>query len=126
MDQQVLIVAVRRRIGHIVVTAIGEVDIATAAQLRDRLAGPADGGQQVIVDLSGVSFIDAAGLGVLARAAARTAARGGSLQLAAASRPVRRMLAVTGLDGSIPLAATVAEAEAALRADPDTWANGGI
>jgi anti-sigma B factor antagonist len=57
-----------------------------------------------------VSFIDAAGIGVLAGAAARAAARGGSLQLAAASRQVRRVLLLTGLDRSIPLAATVAEA----------------
>lgn len=125
MDQQALIVAVRRQLGHVVVTVIGEIDIATAAQLRNRLAGPVGDGQQVIVDLSGVGFIDAAGLGVLARAAAQAAVRGGGLQLAAARRSVRRVLAVTGLDGSIPLAASVAEAEAALCADPDTWANGG-
>jgi anti-anti-sigma factor len=71
------------------------------------------------VDLGGVGFIDAAGLRVLASAAARAASRGGSLRLAAARRPVRRVLALTGLDRDIPLCATVAQAQAGLRADPD-------
>lgn len=118
MEEQDLIIAVHRRPGHVLVTVSGEIDVVTAAQLRDRLAGPVGGRCQVIVDLSRVSFIDAAGAGVLADAAARAAARGGSLQLAAAGRRVRRVLALTGLDRSIPLAATVAEARAVLRADP--------
>lgn len=125
MEQQALIIAVRRQLGHVVVTVAGEIDIATAAQLRDRLAGPAGGGQQVIVDLSGVSFIDAAGLRVLAGAAAQAVARGGGLQLAAASRPARRVLVITRLDQRIPLAATVAEAQAALRDGPGVRADGG-
>jgi anti-sigma B factor antagonist len=124
MDEQGLIIAVRRCPGHALVTVSGEIDIATAGQLRDRLAGTADSGQQVIVDFSGVSFLDAAGAGVLARAAARAAARGGSLHLAAAGRQARRVLALTGLDRTIPLAASVAEARAALRSDPDSRVNG--
>ena len=124
MDEQGLVITVRRGRGHVLVTVSGEIDIVTAGQLRGRLAGPAGGGRQVIVDFSRVSFIDAAGVGVLADAAARAAARGGSLQLAAAGRQVRRVLAVTGLDRSITLAATVAEARASLRSGPDSRADG--
>jgi anti-anti-sigma factor len=115
MEEQDLIIAVHRRPGHVLVTVSGEIDLATAARLRERLAGLVGGGRQVIVDLSQVSFIDAAGAGVLAGAAARAAARGGGLQLAAAGWQVRRVLVLTGLDRSIPLAATVAEARAVLR-----------
>jgi anti-sigma B factor antagonist len=124
MEEQGLVIAVRRRAGYVLVTVSGEIDIATAGQLRGQLAGPADGGQRVIVDFSQVSFIDAAGVGVLARAAARAAARGGSLQVAAAGRQVRRVLALTGLDRSIPLAASVAEARAALRSAGNSRVNG--
>jgi anti-sigma B factor antagonist len=124
MEEQGLVIAVRRRPRYVLVTVSGEIDIATAGQLRDRLADPAGGGQQVIIDFSRVSFIDAAGIGVLADAAARAAARGGSLQLATASRQVRRVLLLTGLDRSIPLAATVAEAQAWLRPGPDSRADG--
>jgi anti-sigma B factor antagonist len=126
MEEQGLIIAVRRRPGYVLVKVSGEIDITTAPQLRGRLEGPADGGQQVIIDFSRVSFIDAAGAGVLAGAAARAAARGGSLRLAAAGRRVRRVLALTGLDRSIPLAATVAEARAALRSDPGSRASGAL
>jgi anti-sigma B factor antagonist len=124
MDEQGLVIAVRRRPGHVLVTVSGEIDILTAGQLRDRLAGPAGGGLRVIVDFSRVTFIDAAGARVLARAAARATARGGSLRLACAGRRVRRVLALTGLDRTIPLAASVAEARAALRSDPDSRVNG--
>ena len=124
MEEQGLVIAVRRRPGYVLVTVSGEIDIATAGQLRGQLAGPAGSGQQVIIDFSRVSFIDAAGIGVLAAAAARAAARGGSLQLAAAGRQVRRVLVLTGLDRSIPLAATVAEARAWLRPGPGSRAGG--
>jgi STAS domain len=70
MEEQGLVIAVRRRPRYVLVTVSGEIDIATAGQLRDRLADPAGGGQQVIIDFSRVSFIDAAGIGVLAGAAA--------------------------------------------------------
>jgi len=110
MEEQGLVIAVRRQPGHVLVTVSGEIDIATAGQLRGRLAGPAGGGQQVIVDFSWVSFIDAAGAG--------------GLQVAAAGWQVRRVLALTGLDRSIPLAASVAEARAALRSAGDSRVNG--
>lgn len=122
MEKQDLIITVYFGAGHVLVTVSGEIDVATAEQLRVRLAGPAGDGRRVIVDLSGVSFIDAAGARVLAGAAARAAARGGSLQLAAAGRLVRRVLALTGLDQRIPMAATVAEARATLRSDPGSRA----
>jgi anti-sigma B factor antagonist len=115
MDQD-LAIAVHRQLGHVLVTVVGEIDIATAPQLRAQLAGLAGTGQRVIVDLGQVRFSDAAGLGVLAGAAGRAAASGGSLLLAAARPQLRRLLAITGLDRHIPVTATVAEARAALRA----------
>ena len=125
MEEQDLIITVRRRPGYVLVTVSGEIDVTTAGQLRGRLDGPVSRGRQVIIDFSRVTFIDAAGAGVLAGAAARAAARGGSLRLAAAGKRVRRVLALTGLDRSIPLAATVAEARAVLRSAPGSRADGG-
>jgi anti-sigma B factor antagonist len=114
MDQD-LAIAVHRQLGHVLVTVVGEIDIATAPQLRAQLTGLAGTGQRVIVDLGQVRFSDAAGLGVLAGAAGQAAASGGSLLLAAARPQLRRLLAITGLDRHIPVTATVAEARAALR-----------
>ena len=110
MDDYGLTVEVRQEPGHVLVTVAGEVDIATVPQLRERLAAPAASGRPLIVDLDPVTFIDAAGLGVLASAARRAAARGAGLHAVCARHQVQRLFTITGLDRQIPLARTVTEA----------------
>ena len=110
MDYYGLTVDVHQEPGHLLITVAGEVDIATAPQLRQRLAGPAASGRPIIVDLDRVSFIDATGLGVLASAASRTAAHGASLHVVCARHQVRRLFTITGLDRHIPLAHTMTQA----------------
>jgi anti-anti-sigma factor len=108
-DNYGLTVEVRKEPGHVLVTVAGEVDIATVPQLRERLAAPAASGRPLIVDLDGVTFIDAAGLRVLASAARRAAARGASLHAVCARHQVHRLFTITVLDRQIPLARTVTE-----------------
>jgi len=96
--------------GYSIITVAGEIDIVTAPGLRERLAVLADSGRPVIADLDQVSFIDAAGLHVLAAAARLAAARGGSLHVVSAQHQVRRIFALTGLDRQLPLTRTRAEA----------------
>src|SRR5690349_3258333 len=55
--------------GYPVVTVAGEIDIATAARLRERLSELAAGGRPLVADLDQVRFIDSAGLAALAGAA---------------------------------------------------------
>jgi anti-sigma B factor antagonist len=120
MDDDALVVQVRHRPSYTVITVAGEVDIATAPQLGHHLAALAGSGRPVIADLDQVSFIDAAGLRVLAAAARQAAAAGGSLHVVSGRYQVRRVFALTGLDRQIPLARTLAGALAGLPADPDT------
>jgi anti-sigma B factor antagonist len=110
MDDYGLTVEVREELGHVLVTVAGEVDIATVPRLRERLAAPAASGRPLIVDLDRVTFIDAAGLGVLASAARRAAARGASLHAVCARPQVQRLFIITGLGRQISLARTVTEA----------------
>jgi anti-sigma B factor antagonist len=110
MEDYGLTIEVRQEPGHVLVTVAGEVDLATVPQLRDWLAAPAASGRPVIVDLDGVTFTDAAGLGVPASAARRAAARGASLHAVCARHQVRRLFTTTGLDRQIPLARTITEA----------------
>ncbi len=118
---EILSIRVRREPGHVLVTAAGEIDIATAPRLHDQLAAIlASGSWHLIVDLDQVSFIDAAGLSVLSLAAGQATARGGSLHLVCARPRTRRLLAITGLDRRIPVAQTLAEAQAALPRDEGT------
>ncbi len=83
----------------------GEIDIATAPAVRRFLMAAISGGDvHLAVDMSGVTFIGAAGIGVLVAAANRAREAGGSLSLLAPSRQVRRLLNVLHLDAILPAA----------------------
>jgi anti-sigma B factor antagonist len=98
------------------VTVAGEIDIATAAGLRERLSELAAGGRALVADLDQVRFIDSAGLAALVGAANRAAAHGGSLHVVCARPRVRQLFRLTGLDRRLPSARTLDEALNALMA----------
>lgn len=72
---QVLTIRVRREPQYAILTAVGEIDIATVSQLREQLFALAGDGRPLVAGLDQVSFIDAAGLGVLVGAASGRRAR---------------------------------------------------
>jgi anti-anti-sigma factor len=83
----------------------GEIDITTAPAIRRFLMAAISGGDvHLAVDMSGVAFIGAAGIGVLVAAANRAREAGGSLSLLAPSPQVRWLLDVCHLDGILPTA----------------------
>ena len=83
----------------------GELDIATGPAIRRSLMAAIRGRNvHLAVDMSGVTFIDAAGIGVLVDAASRARKAGGRLSLLAPSWPVRRLLDILHLDGILPTA----------------------
>jgi len=107
---QALTMRVRREPGHVLVTVAGEIDIATVAQLEEQLSALAVAGDTVLADLTQVSFIDAAGLRALGRAAGQAAAHGGSLHAICGRDHILRLFHLTGLDRRIPVARTLTEA----------------
>ena len=82
----------------VLLTVAGEVDSSTAPSLRAAVdTAFADGARSLTVDLDGVTFLDSAGLCVLA-GAHRRAAEGGVLPRVVASTPAAiRPLQITGL-----------------------------
>ena len=72
------------------------------------MAAIGGGDVQLAVDVSGVAFIDAAGIGVLVAAANRARQAGGGLTLLAPSPQVRRLLDVLHLDAVLPAAGRLA------------------
>ena len=83
----------------------GEIDIATSPAIRRFLMTAISGGNvQLAVDMSGVTFIDASGIGVLVAAANRARQAGGGLSLLAPSPQVRWLLDVLHLDAILPAA----------------------
>jgi anti-anti-sigma factor len=88
----------------------GELDIATAPALRERLLGVLRPGVRLlIIDLSGVSFCDVAGLAVLIGMQRRATARGITVRLAAPRPQVAQLLRITGLDRSFTICAALAD-----------------
>jgi anti-sigma B factor antagonist len=85
--------------GHVVVALTGEIDIVTAPVARDLLAEAAsEAVTGITVDLGEVTFLDAAGLGVLAGASGNARHLPGGFRLVAVPARVLRLLMVTGLD----------------------------
>jgi anti-sigma B factor antagonist len=83
----------------------GEIDVSTCPAARRLLMAAINGGDvHLAVDMSGVTFIDASGIGVLVAAANRARRAGGGLSLLAPSRQVRRLLDVFDLDAIPPIA----------------------
>ena len=82
----------------VLLTVAGEVDSSTAPSLRAVLDSAfADGVPALTVDLDGVTFLDSAGLCVLAAAHRRAAEDGVRLRVLASNRAVIRPLQITGL-----------------------------
>jgi anti-sigma B factor antagonist len=79
-------------------SAAGEVDSTSAPVLREHLDALIDAGvADLTVDLTGVTFIDSAGLCVLAAAYRRATADDRRFHVLASSRAVIRPLQITGL-----------------------------
>lgn len=94
-----------------VVEVEGEVDMFTAPKLREALVQLVDGGSyRIVVDLEGVSFMDSTGLGTLVGGLKRVKEHEGSLALVCSSRPVMRVLTITGLNNVFPIHPTLDEA----------------
>ncbi len=68
------------------------------------------GVDRLVVDLSGVTFIDSTALGVLIGGVRRVRDAGGAMTLVVTSRAVERVLSITGLDRVFTIHATRAAA----------------
>jgi anti-sigma B factor antagonist len=73
----------------------------------------------LLIDLSGVSFLDSAGLGALIGGIRRTREMGGAVAVACGRPTLIRLLRTTGFDRLVPVADTVEEAAAALKSPDD-------
>lgn len=99
--------------GWTVLRASGEIDVATAPALRDRLAELHDrGATRVVVDLEDVAFVDSTGLGVLVGGLRRAREAGGDLRLVCTNHRVLKVFEATGLHEVFTIGATVDDAVA--------------
>ena len=89
---------------------IGRADAAAVESGALPEPAPQTGRVHVVADLSGVTFIDSAGLGLLLKAFKRCKEAGGGLVIVRPSEVVRELLAVSKLDRLLPRAESAEEA----------------
>ena len=102
---------VREQDGWAILTVSGEIDIATAPSLRERLHGLlADDKHQLVVDLDDVGFLDSTALGVLVGVLKRARSEGGEVRIVCTQPRVRKVFEITRLDSAFDLFDSVDEA----------------
>lgn len=81
----------------------GECDIATAPRLHEALTPLRGEVRELVLDLSGLDFIDSSGIAVVAGALKWLRESDATLVVTGAHGPVRKAFEITGLDRAIPL-----------------------
>lgn len=93
-------VSVECRDTFIVVSAVGELDVYTSTSLRETLDSVlGDGAEHLVVDLTGLGFMDSSGIGVLigAKKKIQELSHGSFAVVCREGGPVLRLLTLTGL-----------------------------
>ena len=94
----------------------GEVHVSTAPEFSERLNEAIAGGKtSVVIDMTGVDFIDSTGLSVLLNALRRVTRQQGALALAVSNPTVLRLFEITRLDSTFDIASTREEAVGRVR-----------
>ena len=109
--------------GTVIVAIRGDLDIASAPAVRERLLSLLrPGACRLVVDMSEVRYADASGLAVLASTQRRAVLLGGGLSLAAPRPEVAVALTVTGLSRQLTAYPTVPAAAAGRPPGPSVMA----
>ena len=98
--------------GWQVVTAVGEVDVASSPSLLQAIEAIITPGVRLAVDLSGVSFLDSTGLGALVQALNAVTEADGLLRVVVTDPNVLKVFEVTALDDLFELCPSLAQATA--------------
>ncbi|MGH9067265.1 MAG: STAS domain-containing protein [Acidimicrobiales bacterium] len=102
--------------GYTICRPVGELDAFTVSQFRQALSELAPT-PRLLIDMSGVPFVDSAGLGALIGGIRRVRELGGDVAVSCSRPTLTRLLRTTGFDRIVTVAETVEEAAAALTAE---------
>jgi anti-sigma B factor antagonist len=106
----------------VVVAVHGELDVTSSQRLDDSLSEGGPGSGRVILDLSGVDFMDTTALAVIISHWRRHVESGGMFLIAGARYRYTKALWITGLADRLPMYDGVDEALAAVTAGPEATA----
>jgi anti-sigma B factor antagonist len=97
--------------GWTLLRVTGELDVATAPRLRqEAVRVVSEGRLQLVMDLSGVDFLDSTGLGVIIGVLKRVRGHGGELVLAGLSPQVSKVFEITRVSEIVQIVASVSDA----------------
>jgi anti-sigma B factor antagonist len=102
--------------GYTVCRPVGELDAYTVGQFREAL-GELSSRPKLLIDMSGVPFVDSAGLGALIGGIRRARESGGDVAVCCNRPTLVRLLHTTGFDRIVTVTETMEEAAAFLRDD---------
>jgi anti-anti-sigma factor len=118
-------ISMESRDACVVVAVHGELDVVCSQQFDDSLSEASSDSDRVILDLSGVDFMDTTALAVIVGHWRRQTEAGGMLLLAGARYRYTKALWITGLADRLPMYDSLDEALAAARPDPGAEAASG-
>lgn len=101
-----------------IATLLGDVDIANAGLLVDAVIAETqtDPAPRVVLDFTGVRFMDSTGLRAILEIAQRLEEDAGGVVLLNPVNSVRKLLSLAGLDERIPVVGSLEQAEVVLAA----------
>lgn len=115
-------ISVERRGDEVVVVRLtGELDISVAEPAGERIAGALPSSARgVVVDMTGLNFIDSSGISMLFGLARRVGSRRQQLRVVApAGKAVARVLEIVEFDRAAPVDADLDSAVASLATPPE-------
>jgi anti-sigma B factor antagonist len=98
VDDQRLETRVRQKEDVCVVDVRGEIDLFTAPVFKDAVGVATERGGHVIINLTGVNYMDSSGFGTLLSATKKLRPSGGSIHLVGCNDVIQRMLQITRLN----------------------------
>ena len=98
-------IAADQRDGAVQLTLRGELDLATAPELEQLVNERIDAGDEVVVDLRPLEFMDSSGIRVLVAAHTRAGRAGNRVVIVRppSGSAVAKIVSVSGLDGELNL-----------------------
>jgi anti-anti-sigma factor len=105
MDPSGFSISTTERDGGVIVLVRGELDLATAPDLEEVVSDRMDAGQEVVVDLRELQFMDSSGLRVLVAAHARSTNGGPRFAMVRAREgtEVAKIMSISGVDERLEL-----------------------
>jgi anti-anti-sigma factor len=105
MDPSGFSISTTERDGGVIVLVRGELDLATAPDLEEVVSERMDAGQEVVIDLRELQFMDSSGLRVLVAAHARSTNGGPRFAMVRAREgsEVAKIMSISGVDERLEL-----------------------